>query len=60
MKTVFDAAVREDLVSRINSLTLLNNAQWGKMNVSQMLKHCSLCDEMFFGNLKINRVLLGA
>lgn len=24
-----------------------------------MLKHCVLCDEMFFGNIKIKRVLIG-
>jgi hypothetical protein len=59
MKTVFDALVREELVSRINSLSLQNNAQWGKMNVSQMLKHCILCDEMFFGKLEIKRVFIG-
>lgn len=59
MKTVFDTAVREELLTRINSLTLQNNAQWGKMNVSQMLKHCTLCDEMFFGKIMIKRVFIG-
>lgn len=59
MKTVFDTAVREELITRINSLTLQNNAQWGKMNVSQMLKHCVLCDDMFFGKIRIRRVLIG-
>jgi hypothetical protein len=59
MKTVFDAAVRDELVSRINTLTLQNHAQWGKMTVSQMLKHCILCDEMFFGKLVIKRVFIG-
>jgi hypothetical protein len=28
-------------------------------NVSQMLKHCVLCDEMFFGKLEIKRVFIG-
>lgn len=59
MKSVFDAAVREELVTRIHSLTKANNAQWGKMNVSQMVKHCVLCDEMFFGKIKIKRVFIG-
>ena len=59
MKTVFDAAVREEFVSRINSLTLQSTAKWGTMNVSQMLKHCILCDEMFFGKLEIKRVFIG-
>lgn len=59
MKTVFDATVREELITRIRSLTSQNNAQWGKMDVSQMLKHCVLCDDMFFGKIKIKRVFIG-
>jgi hypothetical protein len=30
MKTVFDTTVREELITRIHSLTSQNNAQWGK------------------------------
>lgn len=39
MKTIFDSAVREELMMRINSLSEVNKAQWGKMNVFQMAKH---------------------
>ena len=45
MKTVFDQATREELISRINTLDEQKTAQWGKMNVYQMLKHCTLWDE---------------
>ncbi len=59
MKSVFDASTREELVNRINSLSQQNHAQWGKMNIFQMLKHCTLHEEMVLGKIKIKRVLIG-
>ena len=46
MKTVFDPSVREELIKRIESLDEGRKAQWGKMNVCQMLRHCRLWEEM--------------
>ncbi|MBL7744399.1 MAG: DUF1569 domain-containing protein, partial [Chitinophagaceae bacterium] len=45
--------------NRINSLNQQSNAQWGKMNVSQMARHCALCEDMFLGKLVIKRVFIG-
>lgn len=59
MKSIFDAATRNELAGRINAVTAQNTAQWGKMNVAQMLKHCAMCDDMFHGELKIKRVFIG-
>ena len=59
MKTVLDAAVRDELINRINTISQQHNAQWGKMNVFQMIRHCSRCEEMFLGRIKIKRVLIG-
>jgi hypothetical protein len=59
MKSIFEPAVREELTKRIQSLTEKNSAQWGKMNVFQMVKHCSLCDDMMHGKIKIKRVFIG-
>lgn len=39
MKTIFDSTTREELISRIQTLNENSEAQWGKMNVFQMLKH---------------------
>ena len=47
------------LISRINSLNENSTAQWGKMNVYQMLRHCILCEEMFLGDKKYKQVFLG-
>ncbi|MEO3402523.1 DUF1569 domain-containing protein [Mucilaginibacter sp. CAU 1740] len=59
MKTVFDKVVRDDLIARINSLNENNTPQWGKMNVYQMLKHCTLAEEMYLGKVHYKRTLLG-
>ncbi|MGG7664366.1 DUF1569 domain-containing protein [Dyadobacter sp. BHUBP1] len=49
MKTIFDAATRDELIRRIQSLEKNNAAQWGKMNVYQMTKHCTIWDEWVLG-----------
>jgi hypothetical protein len=59
MKSVFEPSTREELIKRINSVTHQHQAHWGKMNAFQMLKHCTLCEDMFHGKIKIKRVLPG-
>ncbi|WP_317171647.1 DUF1569 domain-containing protein [Flavobacterium agri] len=46
-------------MDRIHSLTAENNARWGKMDVFQMVKHCTLCEDMMLGHVKIKRVFIG-
>lgn len=45
MKTAFDKATRDELNSRINALSETCKSEWGKMNIYQALKHCTLWDE---------------
>ncbi len=59
MKSIFDPGMENELVERINSLTPESRALWGKMNVSQMVKHCSLCEDMYQGNIQVKRVFIG-
>ena len=59
MKTVFNPQIREELISRIGSLDEGSTAAWGKMNIYQMLKHCTLCDEMLLGKKKYKRAFIG-
>jgi hypothetical protein len=59
MKTIFDKSTREELTARINMLTESSRAGWGKMDVYQMLKHCTLWEEMALGKKKFKRVFLG-
>lgn len=39
VKNLFDPAVKQEIIDRINKLTPQTNPQWGKMNVAQMLAH---------------------
>ena len=59
MKTAFDQGTRDELINRINNLTEKSTAQWGKMTVYQMLKHCSLWEEMILGKKKYKQAFIG-
>jgi len=48
MKSIFDQKDVKELIGRINQLTPATQAQWGKMNVSQMLAHCVVAYDMTF------------
>ncbi len=49
MTTVFDRATRAELIRRINAVDETASARWGKMNVYQMLRHCTLWDAWILG-----------
>lgn len=59
MKSIFDTTTKQELVTRINSLTDNHKAQWGKMNAFQMVKHCTIADQMMQGKIKLKRVFIG-
>ncbi len=59
MKSVLDKQTRDELIARINMLNENSTAQWGKMNVYQMIRHCVLCEEMYLGNKKYKRAFIG-
>jgi Protein of unknown function (DUF1569) len=47
---IFQQEVADGIIARINQLNDSTPAQWGKMNVSQMLAHCSVTYEMIYDN----------
>ncbi len=59
MKSIFNQADRNEIINRIYSLTADSQAQWGKMNVQQMARHCVLCEELYNGTVHVKRSLLG-
>lgn len=59
MKTVLDKETRDELIKRIGTLNENNRAAWGKMDIYQMLKHCSSAEEMFLGRVKFKRSFIG-
>jgi hypothetical protein len=59
MKTLFDKATADELIQRISKLDENSKAQWGKMTVYQMMKHCTMWDELLTGERKSKRMFLG-
>ncbi|NOW96792.1 DUF1569 domain-containing protein [Mucilaginibacter sp. SG564] len=59
MKSIFDQQTRDELIGRVNSLNRDSKAQWGKMNVYQMVRHCNLWEDMMQGRQKYKRAFIG-
>ena len=59
MKTIFDKTTRDEVLARINTLQPNSAAQWGKMNVAQMIKHCSQWDEMALEKTHYKQAFIG-
>ena len=59
MKTIFEQTTRDELIKRINNLSENSAAQWGKMKIYQMIKHCTLWDEWILASQKNKQVFIG-
>lgn len=51
MKSVFNLKDSQDVIKRIQQLQPTTKANWGKMNVSQMLAHCNVTYELVYTDL---------
>ena len=49
VKNLFDPAVKQEIIERINKLTPQTKQLWGKMNVSQMLAHVQMPIRIAYG-----------
>jgi Protein of unknown function (DUF1569) len=59
MKNLFEREAVQDIISRIDKLQPTAKGQWGKMDVAQMMAHCSAAMDMASGRLNLKRVLIG-
>jgi hypothetical protein len=59
MKNLFERETVDEIISRIDKLHPASPRQWGKMDVAQMLAHCSASMDMASGRLNMPRVLIG-
>jgi hypothetical protein len=48
MKNIFEKAVSDEIIARINKLTPQSQPLWGKMSVGQMFAHCCVTYEMVY------------
>ncbi|HEV8512779.1 MAG TPA: DinB family protein [Cyclobacteriaceae bacterium] len=59
MKSIFDQVTRDEVINRINILSTDSKAQWGTMTIGQMIRHCTICEDYYFGKIKVKRSWLG-
>jgi len=54
MNTIFDKDACKEILDRIEQLSIDTKANWGKMNVTQMLVHCQKPIKLAFGEESVN------
>ena len=51
MSSIYNKTDNDAIIARINKLSPDSKAEWGKMNVGQMLSHCQAPMDFAFGKL---------
>ena len=51
MKTIYDPAVRDELLKRVDNINPKLQSQWGKMSIDQMVHHINLTYAAYFGEV---------
>jgi hypothetical protein len=59
MKNLFEQDTVYEVISRIDTLQHGSPRQWGKMDIAQMMAHCSRTMDMASGRLNPPRILIG-
>jgi len=59
MKNLFQPETVDEVLARIDSLQSGSQRQWGKMDVAQMMAHCSATMDMASGRLNPPRLFIG-
>ena len=59
MKTLFQKETAAEVISRLDQLQPGSARQWGKMDVAQMLAHCSATLDMASGRINPPRIFIG-
>jgi hypothetical protein len=59
MKSLFESGCVDEVQQRLSRLPPNQPGRWGKMDLAQMLAHCSLGLEMAAGEIRPRRALIG-
>jgi hypothetical protein len=59
MQNLFQPEAANEIVARIDKLEPTAQRQWGKMDVAQMLAHCSTTLDVASGRLVLPRMFIG-
>lgn len=58
-KNLFEAHTVDEVIERIDKLQASSQRQWGKMDVAQMMAHCSITMDIASGRLNLPRMFIG-
>ncbi len=56
---LFEPNVAQEVLSRLNNITVTTTADWSKINAAQMMAHCRAL-KVYFGELKMKKVVWSA
>ena len=56
MKNIFTKEISQEVIDRIKKLDTKTPAQWGTMDVAQMLAHCNVTYEMVLPKSTKNQI----
>jgi hypothetical protein len=59
MRNLFESGAVDEVISRIDGLQATSQRQWGKMDVAQMMAHCSGALDMASGQMILPRLFIG-
>jgi hypothetical protein len=59
MKNLFEQETVAEILTRVEQLQPTTQRHWGKMDVAQMLAHCTAAMDMASGRLVLKRLLIG-
>jgi len=59
MKNLFEKESTDEILSRVDQLQPAAQRQWGKMEVAQMMAHCSAALDMASGEINPPRMFVG-
>ena len=59
MRNLFQQEAVDEVIARIDKLQPATQRQWGKMDVGQMMAHCSAAIDMARGQINPPRILIG-
>lgn len=59
MKSLFEKEAAKEILQRIDKLNASSQRQWGKMDVAQMLAHCSATLKVATGDKSPPRMFIG-
>jgi Protein of unknown function (DUF1569) len=59
MKNLFEQQTVDEVILRIDRLEPTSVRQWGKMEVAQMMAHCSIAMDIASGRLNPPRIFVG-